>query len=61
MLLRKQTLLILGLPALALTVTACTQTSKPALGPKGTMGNVAGQVQNCWFARGGGDPVSACW
>ena len=57
MLLRKQTLLIHGLPALALTVTACTQTSKPALGPKGTMVNVARQVQNCWFARGGGDPA----
>ena len=54
---RPHNLLILGLPALALAVSGCTQTSKPGLGPKSTMVNVARQVQNCWFAKNGGDPA----
>ena len=54
---RAYTLLFLGLPALALSVSGCTQTSKPGLGPKSTMVNVARQVQNCWFAKNGGDPA----
>ena len=54
MLQRQPTLLIFGLPALALLATACTQTSKPGPGPKATMVNVARQVQTCWFASGGG-------
>ena len=38
-------------------LAACTQTSKPSIGPQATMVHVAKQVQACWFARNGGDPA----